>query len=72
MARIEDSGESGVDRASAVEEAAPTGQPGRGARSMKRPMTYAWALGFFVIGAFPAVASAGMAPKSVGGLDCMA
>jgi hypothetical protein len=34
---------------------------------MKR---YTWALAVLVIGAFPGVASAGVAPRSVGGLDC--
>jgi hypothetical protein len=33
---------------------------------MKR---YAWALAVLVIGAFPAVAGASVAPQSVGGLD---
>jgi hypothetical protein len=31
---------------------------------------YAWALAFFVIAAFPAVASAGVAPGPVGQIDC--
>jgi hypothetical protein len=37
---------------------------------MKRPRAHAWALAVLVIGAFPAVASARVAPKSIGGLDC--
>ena len=37
---------------------------------MRRPRPYAWVLAVLVIGAFPAVASAAVAPKSVGGLDC--
>ena len=37
---------------------------------MSRPRAYAWALAVLVIGAFPAVASAGVAPGAVGGLDC--
>ena len=37
---------------------------------MKRPRAYAWVLAVLVIGAFPAVAGASVAPKSVGGLDC--
>jgi hypothetical protein len=37
---------------------------------MKRPRAHAWALAVLVIGAFPAVASAGVAPNPVGMLDC--
>jgi hypothetical protein len=37
---------------------------------MKRPRTYAWALAVLVIGAFPAVASAGVAPGPIGQIDC--
>jgi hypothetical protein len=37
---------------------------------MGRPRTYVWALAVLVIGAFPAVASAGVSPNRIGGLDC--
>jgi hypothetical protein len=37
---------------------------------MNRVRACAWALAVIVIGAFPAVASAGVAPKAAGGLDC--
>ena len=37
---------------------------------MKRPRAYAWALAVLVIGAFPAVASAGVAPGPIGQIDC--
>ncbi|MBV9944617.1 MAG: hypothetical protein JO262_21010 [Solirubrobacterales bacterium] len=37
---------------------------------MKRPRAYVWALAVLVIGAFPAIAHAGVAPGPIGQIDC--
>lgn len=60
----------GVDIGTAVERGSAHRSRWERSEEHERPRAYAWALAVLVIGAFPAVASAGVAPGPVGQIDC--